>query len=107
MEIYQIIRKEKEIDMAVTGLKNCVDCKEDFKPTSNVQKRCLKCKAAKKATKKDKPSQAKKQPIAATKKRSNGSGISDRCADCKTMKVLVAAGLVSEKQIEEIKWIIR
>jgi predicted Zn-ribbon and HTH transcriptional regulator len=31
----------------VTHEKNCIDCHEDFLPTSNVQKRCPKCKANK------------------------------------------------------------
>jgi ssDNA-binding Zn-finger/Zn-ribbon topoisomerase 1 len=38
-------RPEEENIMTVTGTKTCIDCKNEYKPASNVQKRCPNCKA--------------------------------------------------------------
>lgn len=35
---------------SITEKKICIDCKMEYKPTSNVQKRCPECRATKQAT---------------------------------------------------------
>lgn len=95
----------KEDEMSGTGIKECVDCGKEYKPTSNVQKRCVECKAKKKpgTVKKQagrqglKPSPGKK-PRAATKAAvqvTNGQHES-----VKVIETLVAIGAVSQAQVD-------
>ena len=82
--------------------KICVDCKKPFKPTSNVQKRCVPC------GENYKPERKKNsvKPSSKTTTESPPLVISDS-EDAMVLRMLVAADLVTNDKIQDVREIIR
>jgi len=86
--------------------KPCVDCLKQFKPTSNVQKRCLPCKDIYNASKKKNKKETKTSgPVLIKKKKL--PGFDDKSDDAMVLKMLVAIGLVTEEKMNAAREIVR
>jgi len=94
--------------MAITAEeKICIDCKKPFKPTSNVQKRCLDCgkihareygKTYRRPSSEGRPKAT--TPPKLTKIETVGGD------DSVVLRMLVAAGLVTEEKIQAAREIV-
>jgi hypothetical protein len=78
--------------------KPCVDCLKQFKPTSNVQKRCLPCKEIYDASKKKNKKSARLSEPALVKKKS--PSLSPDCDDALVLRMLITVGLVTDEKVQ-------
>ncbi len=96
-----VVKKENEMpntDGKVVASKVCTDCRREYKPTSNVQKRCPECKAKKKPSAKKKAISGKR-----TQPQSKHNGNGHTCTDCaaeKTINILISAGIIDEGKVD-------
>jgi hypothetical protein len=85
--------------------KTCIDCKKPYMPTSNVQKRCFPCieihNKEMKILRRKQPNETSAKPKA---KESQPAIYSD---DATILRMLVAAGLVTEEKIQAVREIVR
>jgi hypothetical protein len=94
----QAIKPEGENMSRDLKEKPCVDCLKQFKPTSNVQARCLPCRKIYNASKKKNKKEAKMSEPAL---------VSPECADAVVLRMLVTVGLVTEEKVQAAREIVR
>jgi hypothetical protein len=86
--------------------KTCIACGKPYKPTSNVQKRCFPCIEIHKSEDKKKRNEERKIALkAATSDKKSASKTT--CDDAMVLRMLVAAGLVTEEKINQAREIVR